>query len=485
MSKTTKKRIYAEINKVEEQEDGTLKVSGIASTASVDSDGETVTAECMRAAIPDYMKFGAVREMHQPSAAGTALEISVDDAGVTQFSALVVDAEAIKKVQTGVYKGFSIGGKVTERDALNKKIIKGLNLIEISLVDRPANPDAKISMYKAASTQEDDVEELAELLDSGAITPAALVELARKAITVEDKPAEVATVTPHPPQGGVGGTGADTTKAEQTTTPAADTVQKSMWDIGGFARCLQELAYLAACSEQEMQWEGDGSPVPEAMRVWLADGVAIFKAMATEEADEMLRSLGAMTAQADVIEYAAKAGLVKMTTGEFITKAGARFSKATKASLDKMRASMKEAEACLADLKYDVEEAEEAASKAATNDDTDGSTNTEPVLEKSTKTEVVLKAEDLSETINKALAPLQDQITKVSKENETLKAQLEAVGKRAAPGKALLKVMSKGQDLTDTTTDQPEAVVPPEGTPERAQYEMKKVFSNGGTRMTG
>ena len=137
-----KKRLYAEINKVEDQDDGTIKVYGIASTGSVDSDGETITADCMRAAIPDYMKFGAVREMHQPSAAGTALSAEVNADGVTEFSALVVDPVAIIKVRTGVYKGFSVGGKVTERDLMDKKIIKGLNLFEVSLVDRPANPDA-------------------------------------------------------------------------------------------------------------------------------------------------------------------------------------------------------------------------------------------------------------------------------------------------------------------------------------------------------
>lgn len=33
----------------------------------------------MKAAIPDYMKFGAEREMHGSNAAGTAIEINVED----------------------------------------------------------------------------------------------------------------------------------------------------------------------------------------------------------------------------------------------------------------------------------------------------------------------------------------------------------------------------------------------------------------------
>lgn len=141
-------KLYGEFTKVEEQEDGTLKVAGVASSEAQDSDGEIVTAEAMKAALPDYMKFGAVREMHTAWAAGTALKAEVDAEKRTQFEALVVDGEAIKKVQSGVYKGFSIGGKVTERDPDNKSLIKGIKLIEVSLVDRPANPEAVFSMGK-------------------------------------------------------------------------------------------------------------------------------------------------------------------------------------------------------------------------------------------------------------------------------------------------------------------------------------------------
>lgn len=153
---------YGEISKIEAQEDGTLKVWGIASSESEDSDGETITAAAMKAALPDYMRFGAVREMHQPKAAGTALAVEVGDDGVTKICAHIVDSEAIRKVDAGVYKGFSIGGRVTARDELKKTIITGLRLTEISLVDRPANPDAVITCYKAdaTTTTADDVDGL-------------------------------------------------------------------------------------------------------------------------------------------------------------------------------------------------------------------------------------------------------------------------------------------------------------------------------------
>ena len=155
-------KLYAEIAKMEAQDDGTVKVWGYASSEAVDSDGEIIAAEAMKAAIPDYMKFGAVREMHGSNAAGTAIEINVEDDGRTFFGAHIVDPIAVTKVKTGVYKGFSIGGSVTARDELNKSQITGLKLTEISLVDRPANPDAVFTCYKADKPKDEEEADKAE-----------------------------------------------------------------------------------------------------------------------------------------------------------------------------------------------------------------------------------------------------------------------------------------------------------------------------------
>jgi hypothetical protein len=104
----------------------------------------------MRAAIPKYMRFPALREMHQLSAAGTTLEAEVYEDGTTRIVAHVVDPVAVAKVKNQVYRGFSIGGRITQRDVANPKMITGLVLNEISLVDRPANPEAIFDCWKAA-----------------------------------------------------------------------------------------------------------------------------------------------------------------------------------------------------------------------------------------------------------------------------------------------------------------------------------------------
>lgn len=119
-------------------------VFGYASTEALDSQGEIVEKEAIVKALPDYMKFGNIREMHQPSAVGKTKQASIDKKGLF-IGAKVVDPLAWEKVEEGVYNGFSIGGrKVT----MVGNRIKSLKLSEISLVDRPANPEAVFAMVK-------------------------------------------------------------------------------------------------------------------------------------------------------------------------------------------------------------------------------------------------------------------------------------------------------------------------------------------------
>ena len=76
----------------------------------------------------------------------------------------MVDPLAVQKVRLGVYKGFSIGGKVLERDPADRRVITKLKLNEISLVDRPCNPEAVIDMWKAERTTAPDAPTNAEVI---------------------------------------------------------------------------------------------------------------------------------------------------------------------------------------------------------------------------------------------------------------------------------------------------------------------------------
>jgi HK97 family phage prohead protease len=131
-------------------------VYGYASTEARDDQGEIVKREALQEALGDYMRFGNIREMHQLSAVGKAKDAAIDDKGL-YLGAKVVDDRAWEKVKEGVYNGFSIGGKVLERAAGDPKTINKLRLDEISLVDRPANPETVFDCWKrSASAAEDD-----------------------------------------------------------------------------------------------------------------------------------------------------------------------------------------------------------------------------------------------------------------------------------------------------------------------------------------
>jgi phage head maturation protease len=126
-------------------------VSGYASTETVDSDGEIISLDAVKAALPDYMKYGNIREMHKPSAVGVAKEANFDKKGLW-LSAKITDKEALQKIEDGVYKGFSIGGYKTEK--VGNKVTK-LEMHEISVVDRPANPDCSMKLAKGMKAAEE------------------------------------------------------------------------------------------------------------------------------------------------------------------------------------------------------------------------------------------------------------------------------------------------------------------------------------------
>ena len=140
-------RFYWPIQKLDHEQH---MVWGYASTEAEDEQGEVIRRDALAAALEDYMRFANIREMHQPSAVGIAEEAAIDDKGL-YLGARIVDHDAWQKVVAGVYKGFSIGGHVTARDPADRNIVTGLALSEISVVDRPANPEAVFDCWKRAA----------------------------------------------------------------------------------------------------------------------------------------------------------------------------------------------------------------------------------------------------------------------------------------------------------------------------------------------
>ncbi|CWM18151.1 TPA: HK97 family phage prohead protease [Neisseria meningitidis] len=299
-------KLYAEIAKMEAQDDGTVKVWGYASSEAVDSDGEVIAAEAMKAAIPDYMKFGAVREMHGSNAAGTAIEINVEDDGRTFFGAHIVDPIAVTKVKTGVYKGFSIGGSVTARDDLNKSQITGLKLTEISLVDRPANPDAVFTCFKAdkpKADEEADKDEDDKSADKTDETPADDAEKADgdKKDDKEDKEDEAEkSASVNLSESEIAILKAVLAKADK---PKDEPVTKSMYQVKSLADVLMSLKWLV---DDAVYVDIDEAVIAQ-IKESAASLAESLKALAASEADKLVDGLAAKADKSDDIAKAESA----------------------------------------------------------------------------------------------------------------------------------------------------------------------------------
>jgi hypothetical protein len=158
---------FFEIVKADRNDDGTLMVYGKATDDSLDIDQQICDPTWLDDAMPEWFKSGGnIREQHSNIAAGVAKEYEKKKDG-HYIHALVVDPVSVKKVDTGVLKGFSIGIKnprvVRDQKAANGRIIAG-KIVEVSLVDRPANPNCQLVLAKSAEGQSNlfKVEELIE-----------------------------------------------------------------------------------------------------------------------------------------------------------------------------------------------------------------------------------------------------------------------------------------------------------------------------------
>ena len=130
-------------------------VSGFATLDNVDQTGDVVTAEASVKAFESFR--GNIREMHGSLAVGKMVsfkpETFYDPTTKEFYNGVYVTAyiskgaqDSWEKVLDGTLSGFSIGGKIKESDnEVNKatgktvRFIKDYELMELSIVDSPAN----------------------------------------------------------------------------------------------------------------------------------------------------------------------------------------------------------------------------------------------------------------------------------------------------------------------------------------------------------
>jgi len=137
-----------------EADDGSMFVYGLATDPTLDLDQQICDPGWLKSAMPQWFKTGAnVREQHSSIAAGVGIELNADG-DKWMLKSEVVDPVTQTKVRKGVLKGYSIGIKqaqVMKSDEAPNGVIVGGNIVEVSLVDRPANPSARIEIAKSVN----------------------------------------------------------------------------------------------------------------------------------------------------------------------------------------------------------------------------------------------------------------------------------------------------------------------------------------------
>lgn len=135
-------------------------VSGFASLDNADTQGDIITKEANKKAFERFR--GNIREMHQPIAVGRMISFKEDtfyDKKTEKFyNGIWVNVRVSKgaqntweKVLDGTLQGFSIGGSIIDAEPVfdkstgsSNRVVKDYELVELSLVDSPANQLANV-----------------------------------------------------------------------------------------------------------------------------------------------------------------------------------------------------------------------------------------------------------------------------------------------------------------------------------------------------
>lgn len=143
------------IEKTETTPDGDLVVYGKATDGSVDSDEQIVDPTFSSKAIQEWLATGGnVRVQHnaQRDPAGVGIEANAGPDGETWVKSLIVEPGAKTLVKHGALRAYSVGIArpkiVRDNVARGGRIVDGI-IVEISLVDRPANKNCGIQLVKS------------------------------------------------------------------------------------------------------------------------------------------------------------------------------------------------------------------------------------------------------------------------------------------------------------------------------------------------
>lgn len=136
---------------------GDLIVRGIFTSENKDEVGDIISRGATERALEKYRQWGNIRYMHQPRPVGTVLRIGDGELDWNEVELAVVDQDAAYQVEKGLLKALSVGIVMGWDDIEflddGGWYIKDYTLAEISLVDHPANYDAKLDLAITSSPE--------------------------------------------------------------------------------------------------------------------------------------------------------------------------------------------------------------------------------------------------------------------------------------------------------------------------------------------
>ena len=304
--------------------------------------------------------LGNIRSMHGNVAAGKVIQIEFDDVDkAIDIGTKIIDDNEWQKVLEGVHSGFSIGGRYVKswNDGDLKRYTAEPN--EVSLVDRPCIPTAKFfdirkadgsTMQQAFKNQEaaqmekseeqavesvSAVDELADMLNKGIISPEKLVELAKVAARDDVTDADKKDATdkygdvdfadkknkkyPIDTEEHIRAAWSRINQEKNEEKYSADDLKeikdaiiaawkdkidkdgppseaekmdnphlkKGMYSVATLAQLLDALSSVQMAAQYEADCEQDDSPVPDQLKSALAQLGAVLVAMTTEEVAEL------------------------------------------------------------------------------------------------------------------------------------------------------------------------------------------------------
>ncbi len=288
------------IEKTEKTDDGRLLIEGVATSEALDLQGDILDYEGSKRAFEKWR--GNLREAHDPKKpVGKAIEIIPDDIAKTITVRAFISAGAKdtqEKVLDGTLEMFSIGGGRPTKTSLQKVGGKAVRRVlewpmtELSLVDVGANPDAAVSVAKAAGIEDEEEPPIEEPKpeepppaeetkpQAPQLTETQMTELVEKVtdavLAALEAKAKDKVVPPEP----------EAPPAEKAAAPeVTKTDGMAAYDVRAALDCLAGLEMLRSCETYEVM---AGEPEPPEQLALLDSAIKSLKAFVASEAKELL-----------------------------------------------------------------------------------------------------------------------------------------------------------------------------------------------------